>query len=114
MSPDQCHVSSLVLLCQLDKARRRSIIKHKWCCVMQGDPKRRPRLTRRVQSAHGYEVSAVSTDGDSEAAKEIGILRSLCHPNIVRLIEVIGEKRCHLHFCRLSILPMVSACMEVV
>ena len=67
---------------------------------MQGDPKRRPRLTRRVQSAHGYEVSTVATTGaaESEAAKEIGILRSLCHPNIVRLMEVIGEDCHHLYF----------------
>lgn len=60
---------------------------------MQGNPRRRPRLTRRVQSAHKYEISAVATAGDteSEAAKEITMLRSLCHPNIVRLVEVIGE-----------------------
>ena len=58
----------------------------------QGDPRRRPRLTRRVQSEHIYNVSAVATgaDAESDAAKEIYLLRSLCHPNIVRLIEVIG------------------------
>lgn len=71
----------------------------------QGDPKRRPRLTRRVQSVHGYEVSAMATDGaaESEAAKEIGILRSLCHPNIVRLMEVIGADCCHLYCCGVAI-----------
>ena len=38
---------------------------------------------------------ATTGAAESEAAKEIGILRSLCHPNIVRLIEVIGEDCCH-------------------
>ena len=43
----------------------------------------------------------MATDGaaESEAAKEIGILRSLCHPNIVRLMEVIGDDCCHLYCC---------------
>ncbi|CAK0780807.1 hypothetical protein CVIRNUC_005182 [Coccomyxa viridis] len=63
--------------------------------VSKGDPRRRPRLTRRVQSEHIYNVSAVATgaDAESDAAKEIYLLRSLCHPNIVRLIEVIDDAR---------------------
>ncbi len=42
---------------------------------------------------HGYDVSAVAaqSQAESEAAREIAMMRSLCHPNIVRLVEVIGE-----------------------
>ncbi len=44
-----------------------------------------------------YEVKAMATGGEeeSEAQREIAMLRSLCHPNIVRLIEVIGEAPCN-------------------
>ena len=64
--------------------------------MIQGNPRRLPRLTRRVQSAMTYEVKAMATGGEeeSEAQHEIAMLRSLCHPNIVRLIEVIGEPDC--------------------
>lgn len=41
-------------------------------------------------------VSAAANGGplrpDEEPFQEIAIMRSLCHPNIVRLIEVIGAR----------------------
>ena len=65
--------------------------------MIQGDPRRLPRLPLRVQSAMTYEVKAMATGGEeeSEAQREIAMLRGLCHPNIVRLIEVIGEPACN-------------------
>lgn len=78
-SPLECSETLLMLLSRVSD--------------IQGDPRRRPRLTRRVQSVHGYDVSAVAaqSQAESEAAREIAMMRSLCHPNIVRLVEVIGE-----------------------
>ena len=79
--------------------------------IVQADTRRRPRLTRRVQSAHGYEVNAVATGAgaEGEAAKEIAIMRSLCHPNIVRLTEVIGKICCRYKCCIKTIL-LTSFC----
>ena len=67
------------------------------CCCAQASS-RRPQLPRRSQSVaigglHRPTLGSEQLRPEEEPFQEIGIMRSLCHPNVVRLIEVIGAAR---------------------